>query len=97
VAASDWPVPLRSDRVCEPLDLKKNGWNRSERTYSLSDLICANTSRSNGLSRSGSPELGFRQPAARLRPEVNSDDAPTAFGGDGDVYSMQGSEVNLIA
>jgi hypothetical protein len=59
VAASDRPVPLLSDRVCEPSDLKKIGWTRSEHTYSLSEIICANRSRSNGLSRSSSPELGF--------------------------------------
>jgi hypothetical protein len=33
----------------------------------------------------------------RLRPEVNGDDVPVAFRGDGDVYGMQESEANSIA
>jgi hypothetical protein len=32
-----------------------------------------------------------------LRPEVNGDNAPVTFRGDGDVYGMQGSEANSIA
>jgi hypothetical protein len=71
VAASGSLVPVRLGNRMWPHDIKMDGRPRSKNTPSISDLLHAIRFRSNG--QEGKRErahlrLGFRRPAARLRP-----------------------------
>jgi hypothetical protein len=57
MADSDWSIPVRVDPQRGALDLKKIGRLRSPRTPSVSDLISASGSRSDGSKRKGGETL----------------------------------------
>jgi hypothetical protein len=53
MAACDSPIPVHSDRELRLLDLMRSGRLRSPRTPSVSGLISASGSRSNGRGEMG--------------------------------------------
>jgi hypothetical protein len=85
VVVCDLPVPVHSDCELRLLDLMRSGWLRSPCTPSVSDLISASGSRSDGRGEmgGGSPWwLGFRRGASQ---GVDAGEVLEVSGGYGDV------------